>query len=1609
MFNNTRKVGGDNFKVQIQGPVHHGDKIPTVSVTDNEDGTYTVTYRLHILGRYDIHISLLRDYGLKSTDGVKTNDTELVGSPFHVNVVPGAADPAHCTAEGNGLRPVITVGQPEQFVIRARDTYDSPHIAGGVNWIILIGGPEGDDGAGSGHVVDNGDGTYNVTYTIHKSGEHRIFVSLEDHPLHQIHNAPFVVTADAGQTEPGNSSASGVGLEPQLAGLVTSFSITSRDRFGNQRTIGGDKYSVTIEGVENVVPVVHDNENGVYTVKADYKKAGNYTIAVKIDEHHIKGSPFTKLVMAGKSDARLAEAMGSGINNTVVGATTTFKLFARDELGNFLRQGGLTNWAFQVSGPDSFHVTVTDNHDGSYTGTYTADKPGTYMVEILLDDFEITGSPYKVFVEFPTDPSKVEVQGPGEHGFQAGVETTFTIVSRTADGSPRRTGGDHYRVVITPILDIPKAETEKPVGEEADVVDNKDGTYTVSYTPKVSGRFDLDVQLGDHNVKDFKVDVKVGVTDPVLSKISGDGLRRATAGEVAHVTIVSFDKGGNRRTTGGDRIMVSFDPADSSRDEADVKDNHDGTYTVLYNRKLAGKMELVVRLNGINMACPTYSTQCAVTGTSETEGDEECSQFVVDVAPNVPFAATTYVEGAGVQHGMAGEDATFEVIVRDQYANRLDSGGLYADGTLSVTIDTPSEKKQTFDVVDHENAGYLVSYHPEVAGTYTVDVRIKHDPVKGSTFKPVIEPAAADPAQSILSFVGGRLAVVAGTQAQYVLHARDRFRNHLWKGGNDVTVVIEPTGFARLSPNCTVVDNRDGSYGVACGVYKVGAYVVEVLLEGQDVVGSGSNFTVLPAATKPLHSVVSSDFAPSVWAGRPYAFHVKTFDEFGNARTTGGDTITMTTSFGAAVLTEVTDHENGEFDVVYRLFRPDVDTADIRVNGVVVKEFPVDVRLGDRPVYSRFMTGDWIRENAVFDCEPAERRLSSDFALEFLSERGETYTKLFEVPFLDASGDQTDLEIEYLARVVFSVSELSNFSHPIVGLSDGENVVAFKRASVLESSTPLGTAIAGKDGLTLRDQTLFTPPSASKDVEDVRRTVELTYVLGPRTLLLASGGSFVEPLVWASPRPLDRKKSLTLVMFAASRTEQYSVFDVMVEVHEENEFHHFFSPDFLLATGLNEAEAAKVASRTMQGEALQVETREMEDVQGVKLFDVPVMYKKVLAGFPSAVHITAYFGGATHNDLTFGLTDGLVMEGFSVGRGHIGAAVAGDLTTFLVKPPSPPSSPSPSPSSSSPSTNTTTTANATTTTATTTTTTTTSSSNRLKWNEPDGGQAEALGIETGLGGVSDQGMRRVEIAIVLQDGQDFVLVRTSRTDPAVLYPVAHHLDRERPLSLVALAPSTHAVYTLYGIRVDVVPRQGFVRELLAYHRILSADVLHTKTDSGTFKDGRLVFGPRKGAGAKLLALPLLQKDQLTTEKAGVLARLVVTASALTEHNELTIGLTDGTHVVGFTRSDMAARNQTIGWVYAGRDGERLDVGGDLHRKAGRSASVFHTTFEVYLRLGETTTDVLVVAGAEDAPSVFRPDVHLNVHDGLGLVVFGGGAQDEYALYAIEATLFEEVY
>jgi hypothetical protein len=154
--------------------------------------------------------------------------------------------------------------------------------------------------------------------------------------------------------------------------------------------------------------------------------------------------------------------------------------------------------------------------------------------------------------------------------------------------------------------------------------------------------------------------------------------------------------------------------------------------------------------------------------------------------------------------------------------------------------------------------------------------------------------------------------------------------------------------------------------------------------------------------------------------------------------------------------------------------------------------------------------------------------------------------------------------------------------------------------------------------------------------------------------------------------------------------------------------------------------------------------------------------------------------------------------------------------------------------------------------------------------------------------------------------------------------------------------------------------------------------------------------------AKIFQLPLLSTGALSSSRTYTV-HVRVWEEALTGDNDIAVGISDGTDVVGCFRAD--AGNGVLGWIIEGGDGSNL-VSASYASWSSGATTVTHSLFECSVALGATTRAMLY-GPTNVSPAVAVTTRVIDRTTPLRLVVFGNDAGERYGFYALEVRITEE--
>jgi len=414
--------------------------------------------------------------------------------------------------------------------------------------------------------------------------------------------------------------------------------------------------------------------------------------------------------------------------------------------------------------------------------------------------------------------------------------------------------------------------------------------------------------------------------DPSRCYAEGPGISKAVAREDAHFNIISVNCLGDKLPSGGCHFQVELKGPGSETTNPQVKDNGDGTYSVVYNVKRAGKAELSVKLAGQDGISQLPQNHPGFGGHIKD------SPFHVTVEG--PNAGKSYADGPGLKGAVQGKETGFTIHSVDDNGNPVKSGG----DPFDVKIKGPRGEVKP-QIKDNGDGTYSVKYTPDGHGDHTIDVSLHGDHIKDAPFHVGVKasPSSANTYAEGPGLEGGQ----QGKEGVFRIVSVDDEGKPIKFGGYPFNVeVAGPQGPVKAN----VTDNGDGTYGVKYTPTGYGDHRINVDLEGQPI--KKAPFTVrIKSAPNANNTYAEGPGLQEAWDNEPAHFTIHAMDNDGKSRGEGGDPIVVkVTNNGKDVPVQMKDNGDGTYSVSYQPDAPGDLTVNVELEGSPIKDAPFSVK-----------------------------------------------------------------------------------------------------------------------------------------------------------------------------------------------------------------------------------------------------------------------------------------------------------------------------------------------------------------------------------------------------------------------------------------------------------------------------------------------------------------------------------------------------------------------------------------------------------------------------------------------------------------------------------------
>ncbi|WP_425670081.1 tandem-95 repeat protein [Vibrio owensii] len=638
----------DSDVLDIQNLELVGDNAEHATLTDNGDGTWTVTPDENFYGEIEL--------GYQVTDGELTDDNIININFEAVNDAPIVSGPI-----------VLSTDEDVGITFSADDLLANASDVEGDALSISDISYSGDNG----ELVDNGDGTYTFMPNENFNGEvdidYKVFDGTDEVDTH----------LDLTVIPVNDVPVPGAPLHTQMLENGTII-IEAKDLLSGATDVDGD-----ILHIENLLLVdqsqgtLTDNGDNTFTFEPTSNFYGEVNLTFDISDGQASAPSTAKIDVEIVNEGPEV----SGPVDAVVDEDGSITITQEDLLANATDVDGDNLEAVNLSTNDP-NATIVENADGSFTITPSENFFGeieftydvTDAIETVAADLNLTVNPVNDLPDVP-DLSFTTEDG------EAITITEAELLAQATDIE-----GDELSVVnVTSLSDT------------VQVTDNGDGTYTLTPEQGFFGNVDLTFDVSDGtDVVAANIDLKVEFVNdapeaaPIVADVDEDGSILVTQEMLLE----------NASDQDGDDLYATA--LETNDPNASIVDNGDGTFTVTPSQHFNGDIEFTYEVSDGELSVanemtltvnPVNDIPIVAPGMYHIEEDgsilftqEDLLSGAIDIdGDDLTVTSINYSgdEGTVTDNG----DGTFSFVPEEHFSGDLQFSFTVSDGTDEVEQD----------------------------------------------------------------------------------------------------------------------------------------------------------------------------------------------------------------------------------------------------------------------------------------------------------------------------------------------------------------------------------------------------------------------------------------------------------------------------------------------------------------------------------------------------------------------------------------------------------------------------------------------------------------------------------------------------------------------------------------------------------------------------------------------------------------------------------------------------------------------------------------------------------------------------------------------------------
>jgi len=461
-FGNRVRSGGALVSAQASS----AQSTAQAAIIDHEDGAYTCSFITLEVGTYQLEVSMQgvlignasqcvdADTAVCASRGTCADLQQVLFDPSsscckcgggtwrppfrNISVIPGPMNVSTSFVVSRSIL-TCTVGETTTLRIGRRDRYYNPTFYNAMPANAVL------QGSSETRVLKVREvGTeLRISWNVTKAGVYSLSLTTGGIGELSIVDSPFSVDVRPGALEPLKSSFFGPGLSVATAGFVSTFTLMTKDQYGNtvrpSPTEGSPPFMFEIQSSDDMFQAsIVGMNNESMLVAYDITRSGQYRLNVFFGTGRLSVYAYTPLVIQADVIDISKVILNSVPSLVVAGKRMTFVATAQDQYFNKFSTGGADFRLLDVTALQAQSYSMYDWVNGTYSYELQFQAAVKHNIHVLLGSQRVTKQPYVVAVNAQPLPSAPRsfASGSGLAGGRVGSVLDINIFLRDAYDNP---------------------------------------------------------------------------------------------------------------------------------------------------------------------------------------------------------------------------------------------------------------------------------------------------------------------------------------------------------------------------------------------------------------------------------------------------------------------------------------------------------------------------------------------------------------------------------------------------------------------------------------------------------------------------------------------------------------------------------------------------------------------------------------------------------------------------------------------------------------------------------------------------------------------------------------------------------------------------------------------------------------------------------------------------------------------------------------------------------------------------------------------------------------------------------------------------------------------